>query len=99
MKKQTDYTIPLIGFIILIVVLVSSCATVKRYSYESTHLNDGEISKNHVRCEVRSFHRNAQGFKHTLVTEKNDTIYRTYTRPLEVNKCYYIWKTRGEKNL
>lgn len=86
--------------LLFICLILSSCASVKRYSYEATNLNEsGEIHKNHIKCEVVGIKLTQKGFKHILVTANNDTLIRFYQSPLEVNKCYWIWQTRGEKNL
>lgn len=86
--------------ILIIAIALTSCSTAKRYSYEATNLQEGEISKNHIKCTLVERPKPTQkGYKHILVSANNDTLTRFYSRPLEVNKCYWIWQTRGEKNL
>ena len=83
--------------ILILSLLFASCASVKRYSYESVNLQPGEISKNHERCQLIEVNRTMKGFKHTFVSGGNDTLIRFYQRPLEVNHCYYVWKTKLDK--
>jgi hypothetical protein len=83
--------------ILIIALILSSCSTVKRYSYEAVNLQSGEISKNHERCQLIEVNRTMKGFKHTFVSVSNDTLIRFYQRPLEVNHCYYVWKTKLDK--
>jgi hypothetical protein len=87
---------------ILTVVIASiliSCSTQKRYTYEAVNLQQGEISKYHVKCQLVAIRPTMKGIKHTFITERSDTIYRFFDKPLEVNQCYFVWKTKTEKNL
>lgn len=86
-------------YILILTIILSSCSTVKRYSYEAVNLQEGEISKYHVKCQLVSIRPTMKGIKHTFVTEKNDTLHRFFDKSLEVNHCYYVWKTKLEKNL
>ena len=100
MKQTKDYTIPLIGFIV-IAILAASCS-IKRYSYEAVNLQPGEISKYHERCQLVKIKppvnfNNSRGYKHWFVSDKNDTLIRYYQKPLEINQCYYVWKTKTDK--
>lgn len=81
----------------IICLILSSCSTVKRYSYEAVNLREGEISKYHTKCQLIGVNRTMKGFKHTFVSGSNDTLIRFYQKPLEVNKCYYVWKTKLDK--
>lgn len=86
--------------LLFICLILSSCASVKRYSYESTHLNEGEISKYHVKATVVSSKPTMRGYANVFVTDKGDTLKTRYSNlPLEVNKCYYVWRTKAEKDL
>jgi len=97
MKQTKDYTIPLIGFIILIAVIASSCS-VTRYNQESVHLKTGgELDKFHTRAQLMSVKHGPMGWNHIFISDAGDTLRRVYDAPLEVNKCYYIRKTRLEK--
>lgn len=84
---------------LLIICLIISSCSVKRYSYESVNLQQGEISKYHVQATLVKTNPSGRGYKHTFVTAQSDTLIRYYAKPMEVNKCYYVWKTKLEKNL
>jgi len=97
MKQTKDYTIPLIGFIILIAVLASACST-SRYNQESVYLKEGgELDKFHTRCQLMAVKRGPMGFTHIFVADSGDTLRRVYDKRLAVDSCYYIRKTRTEK--
>lgn len=82
---------------LLIICLIISSCSVKRYSYESVNLQQGEISKYHIECKLVKINPSAKGIKHTFVTAKNDTLIRFYQKPLEINRCYMVWKTKLDK--
>lgn len=83
--------------ILILSLFFASCSTQKRYSYEAINLQEGEISKYHVRAELVSIKPTQKGYKHIFVSDGNDTIIRFFAKPLEVNHCYYVWKTKLDK--
>ena len=103
MKQTKDYTIPLIGFII-IAILAASCST-SRYNQESVYLKEGgELDKFHTKCKLVDIKPNMYGYRTTFLAdkrtfEKSDTIVRMFTtrKGFYVDSCYYIRKTRLEK--
>lgn len=83
--------------IILFAGFLASCST-NRYNHESVHLKTGgELDKYHTRCQLITVKRTMQGYKHLFIADNGDTLKRVYERPLEVDSCYYIRKTRTEK--
>jgi len=96
MKQTKDYTIPLIGFIV-IAILAASCST-SRYNQESVYLKTGgELDKFHTRCQLMTVKQTSMGWKHIFIADSGDTLRRVYDKRLEVDSCYYIRKTRTEK--
>lgn len=86
-------------YILIVAIILSSCSTVKRYSYESVNLQQGEISKYHVQAKLVYIKPTPRGYKHTFVTDKKDTLIRYHAKPMIKDSCYYVWKTKLEKHL
>ena len=97
MKQTKDYTILAVGIVILLAVIASSCS-VGRYNQEGVNLKTGgELDKFHTRCQLMTVKRTMRGYHHIFIADSGDTIKRTYDLPLEVDRCYYIRKTKLEK--
>lgn len=86
MKK---YILPL-----FLALILASCST-KRYMQESINLKPQE-AKYHVQAKLVKVQHNMKGYKHWFVSG-NDTIIRTYPKPLQTDSCYMVWKTKLDK--
>lgn len=96
-QKQTrDITPLIIGIVVILFVLATSCHT-SRYYYEGVNLKPGEISKYHERCTLTAVKVTKRGYKHIFIADNGDTLPRLLPKPLPVDSCYYVWKTKTDK--
>ena len=70
--------------ILAVVLLLSSCATQKRYAYEGVNSTKG------TRATLIKIERTQFGLKHHFVTDDGRTVFETYQTRLELNKCYIL---------